>query len=118
MKAYMICPVRNVTPEFMEGIEAERISLVNQGWDVYFPPYDTNQSGVSLEICEQNLNAIKEADAIFFTWDGQSQGCLFDLGIAFALHKDIVPITGRLPRMTNHKSFQNFVFEYNEQWKP
>jgi nucleoside 2-deoxyribosyltransferase len=116
MKCYIICPVRDVTTHFAEGVEAERISLEKQGWDVYYPPRDTKQNRGSLEICEQNLKAIKEADTVFFTWDGRSQGCLFDLGIAFALHKYIFPITGCLPRRIDHKSIQNFVWEYAEQW--
>lgn len=48
-----------------------------------------------------------DADIVHVVWDGQSQGCLFDLGVAFALGKALRPI--ELPAATEGKSFQNMM---------
>ena len=90
MRAFLICPVRehdiHETEEIVRGLEL-------QGWEVHWPPRDTPQTDpIGLEICGANLRAIKVADRIFVVWDGKSQGCLFDLGMAFALGKRITVI--------------------------
>lgn len=72
------------------------------------PPHDTDQQDdTGLRICRDNLQAIKEADVVHIIWDGKSQGSLFDLGVAFALGKRIIPL--ELPPATEGKSFQNMV---------
>lgn len=108
-KAFFICPVRGAsienTMELVEGIESEGLLKV------HWPPRDTNQEDpTGLRICTDNLAAIKEASIVYFMWDGKSQGCLFDLGMAFALGKKVVPVT--MPPLTEGKSFQNMVDEY------
>jgi len=110
MKTFLICPVRGVDPEktrhYVERIESE-------GFDVYWPPRDTNQKDdTGLRICRDNAAAIFSADVVHFVWDGKSQGCLFDLGVAFALGKKIIPID--MPEKTEGKSFQNMVTEWAE----
>lgn len=87
MKAFLICPVRGVNPatqqKWVDQIEAE-------GYRLHWPPRDTDQSDpVGLQICEANTTAIWQADVVFVVWDGKSQGCLFDLGVAFAYSKPI-----------------------------
>jgi nucleoside 2-deoxyribosyltransferase len=115
MKIFMICPVRNATPEMIEGIEAEVAALEAQGHRVYYPARDTNQDDrTGLNICKSNRAAIATADEVHIIWDGQSTGSLFDLGMAFALHKKIVPVVGRFPAMSSGKSFQNMVYDWQE----
>lgn len=85
--------------------------LEADGWQVHFPPRDTNQDDPDgLRICEDNRRAIQEADAIHFVWDGKSQGGLFDLGMAFAYKKKVIPIS--MPELTEGKSFQNMVTKW------
>ena len=108
MKTFLICPVRGHDPEELQDVVNK---LENDGWQVHYPPRDTRQDDpIGFNICEQNYLAIKNADAVHIIWDGKSQGCLFDLGMAFALAKKIIPIS--LPEPTEGKSFQNMV----RQW--
>jgi nucleoside 2-deoxyribosyltransferase len=105
MRSFLICPVRGVDPAtqsaLVRGLEAD-------GFKVHWPPRDTNQDDpVGLRICEDNMRAMRDADVVHVIWDGKSQGCLFDLGMAFALGKKVSPIS--LPAPTEGKSFQNMV---------
>lgn len=105
MRSFLICPVRGQDPEKYRVIVA---SLEADGWMVHWPPRDTQQEDkIGLRICQDNLEFIRQADVVHVIWDGKSQGCLFDLGMAFALKKRIIPI--ELPEFTNGKSFQNMV---------
>jgi hypothetical protein len=105
MKTFLICPVRGKDPATYAAIVAR---LETEGWTVHWPPRDTDQNDpVGLDICTRNRSAIAAADVVHVVWDGQSQGCLFDLGMAFALGKRIVPV--ELPPATTGKSFQNMV---------
>jgi len=105
MKTFLICPVRghdsSETFEIVKGLTLD-------GYIVHWPFRDTDQNDPDgLRICQDNRKAIEEADVVHFVWDGKSTGCLFDLGMAFALRKKIIPIV--MPELTNHKSFQNMV---------
>ncbi len=104
-RTFLICPVRGHDPKECEHIVAK---LTNDGYTVYWPPRDTNQDDdTGLRICQDNMAAIAAADIVHVVWDGNSQGCLFDLGMAFAMGKQVVPIS--LPEATIGKSFQNMV---------
>src|SRR5688500_5583408 len=104
-RTFLICPVRGKPAEFYAGIVAD---LERRGFKVHWPPRDTNQDDpTGLRICRDNAAAIASADVVHVVWDGQSQGCLFDLGVAFALHKRVEPID--LPPASDGKSFQNMV---------
>ena len=110
-KTFLICPVRGWHPKahaaVVEKLEAE-------GYEVHWPPRDTDQSDpIGLRICADNSNAIQRADVVHVLWDGQSQGCLFDLGVAFAHGKKVIPVD--LPPPTEGKSFQNMVRAWAEQ---
>lgn len=108
MKSFLICPVRGKSPEETRDIVNQ---LEQDGHIVHWPHRDTDQSDpIGLRICRDNLAAIKGADVVHVVWDGNSQGCLFDLGMAFSLNKKIIPIS--LPDETPHKSFQNMVREW------
>jgi len=113
---FLIRPVRNCAPEFRASIEAYVAQLETQGHIVHDPPRDTNQNDrTGLRICKDNRAAIEAADEVHFIWDGASQGCLFDLGMAFALRKKVVPVVGMVPRMSKSKSFQNMVYDLAEE---
>jgi nucleoside 2-deoxyribosyltransferase len=108
MKTFLICPVRGHDIKETEEIVAK---LERTGWEVYWPPRDTDQMDITgYRICQDNRRAIEQADAIHFIWDGKSQGCLFDLGMAFVLGKKVIPVA--MPELTDGKSFQNMV----NQW--
>lgn len=104
-RSFLICPVRDVDPAvsraFVTMLEAD-------GWTVHWPTRDTNQDDATgLQICRDNAAAIQAASVVHVIWDGKSQGCLFDLGIAFALNKPIVALS--LPDASFGKSFQNMI---------
>ncbi len=105
MKSFFICPVRGVSADKTRQIVRD---LESSGWKVHWPPRDTDQvDDTGLRICHNNLRAIVRSDAVHVVWDGKSQGTLFDLGMAFALNKKVIPIV--LPEPTEGKSFQNMV---------
>lgn len=102
---FLICPVRGVDPETQRAIVEK---LEAEGYKVHWPPRDTNQDDPDgFRICQDNLTYIRSADVVHVIWDGNSQGCLFDLGMAFALYKHIIPI--ELPPRSEGKSFQNMI---------
>lgn len=104
-RSFLICPVRGVDPA--ESAATVR-TLETAGYSVHWPPRDTDQNDKDgLRICRDNMSAIMAADVVHVMWDGKSQGCLFDLGVAFALHKEIIPL--KLPEQSAEKSFQNMV---------
>jgi hypothetical protein len=112
MKGFLICPVRGVDPKETEGHIKE---LEAQGIDMYWPPRDTNQvdSTGGFNICSANMVAIEEADKVYVVWDGKSQGCLFDLGMAFVMGKDIEIID--IPEKSDDKSFQNMMSYWEDK---
>ena len=110
-----MCPVRNVTPELTERIGREVASLEARGHQVHWPARDTDQVDTTgLRICKDNRNAIETADQIHVIWDGQSQGSLFDLGMAFALRKPVVVVAGGFPERTSGKSIPNVVHDWSQ----
>lgn len=112
-KSFLICPVRGKPPEFYAAIVSD---LEARGFEVHWPPRDTDQiDDTGLRICRDNASAIAAADVVHVVWDGQSQGCLFDLGVAFALNKVIDPI--ELPVATEGKSFQNMMRAWAKERK-
>jgi nucleoside 2-deoxyribosyltransferase len=107
-KTFLIAPVRSVDLDTFSAVVSE---LKKKGWGVYWPAHDTDQNDpTGYRICQDNLAAIEAADAVHVIWDGKSQGCLFDLGMAFALGKPVFPI--QLPEPTEGKSFQNMIMEW------
>ena len=85
---FLISPVRGADMSALAKV-VERLEV--DGWSVYWPARDTNQSDESgLRICRDNLNAIARSAYVHVVWDGASQGVLFDLGRAFALDKPVV----------------------------
>lgn len=111
MNIFLICPVRG---HEMQETEAIVEHYEKNGNSVHWPPRDTDQNDeTGLRICRDNAKAIANADVVAVVWDGKSQGCLFDLGIAFALQKRIIPIS--LPELTDVKSFQNMISAWSKE---
>ena len=111
-KTFLICPIRGVGQSdnmvFVAQLEA-------YGYEVYYPARDTDQEDeTGIHICFDNESAIRQADYVHFVWDGKSQGCLFDLGMAFAMRKKIIVL--HTPPPSEGKSFQNMVREYENRY--
>jgi nucleoside 2-deoxyribosyltransferase len=115
VKAFLICPVRNSEAEDYEEVVNQIEAL---GFTLHFPLRDTEQhdhTGSGYRICEENRAAIEASDVIFVVWDGESQGSLFDLGMAFALRKRVIGLD--LPESSGGKSFQNMIRFMEEKQK-
>jgi len=89
MKIFIICSVRGATEEYKNKLEDYVKSLEHYGFDVHLPHIDTDQSNSGLQICEDNLSAIRRSDQIHIFYSSKSQGTHFDMGMAFALDKEI-----------------------------
>jgi len=123
MKVFVIAPVRNISQDFKNRVEAFINSLETkydkEQLNIHYPLRDTDQEDQTggYIICSDNLKALKEADIICVSWDGKSQGCLFDLGMAFALDKPIFIIPDCFPERTGGKSFANMVRYWEDKYK-
>ncbi len=107
---FVIRPIRDISDELKLQIDSIIESYQADGYKIYDPLTMTNQKDkYGLRICEDNRQAIRDSDVVLFLWDGKSQGCLFDLGMAFALMKPIRIDERALPPKTDHKSFQNMI---------
>lgn len=112
MRAFLICPVRG---HDMQETEQVVESLERAGYEVYWPHRDTDQTDtVGLDICKANRAAILKADVVFVVWDGESKGCLFDLGMAFAFGKSVRVIEVP-PIVTGQKSFQAMMDAWEDE---
>ena len=67
--------------------------LRHQGHEVHYPPDDAPQDDPTGEaICRTHRDAMDLAHEVHVFWDVQSKGSHFDLGMAYALRKRIVPV--------------------------
>ena len=103
MKAYLICSVRNLSPEEKEAID-KAIAPLREKYDLYVP-YEEEQDIDGHLICERNKEAVMEADVVFVWWNPKSEGSVFDFGMCYALGKNFV-VLNPIER-TPHKSFSN-----------
>jgi hypothetical protein len=93
LKVYIICPVRNAILQQTEGIGAYVAGLRREGHAVHFPVTDVPQDDpTGAAICRAHLAAMRDADEVHVFWDVSSFGSHFDLGMAYALGKRIVPV--------------------------
>ena len=57
-----------------------------------------------------------KAEQVHIAYDGKSTMSLFDAGMAFALGKPLVPITGYFPNIkSNGKCFSNMIWAWNSE---
>lgn len=129
-KVFLISPVRNIQDNLdqMEKIRAYVENLENHGINVHWPIRDTKQDGdpIGVRICRDNMLAMILADEIhvWYFEDGgfkQSTGSLFDLGIAFLLHKilgkKIILANPQRVKQTDHKSYENVLLKISGNYR-
>lgn len=110
---FLICPVRDATTEQKEAMSAYITKLEKAGKKVYYPAHDTNQiDNVGFRICSDNRDAIISSKEIHIFWDKNSQGSLFDLGMAFALDKPLFIVNKDMGIKTEAKSFSNMILAW------
>lgn len=98
MNIYIICAVRNATPERVAEIREYAEYQRALGHRVHFPPDDAPQDDPTGKmICRTHLAAMRAADQVHVFWDVKSSGSHFDLGMAYALGIPIVPIACEQP---------------------
>jgi hypothetical protein len=114
---FLICPVRNATDEQKQKMKDYIFELESTGKTVYYPDRDTDQTddGIGFRICADNKNAINNSKEVHIFWDKNSQGSLFDLGMAFALRKPLTLVNISGIEITSNKSFSNMVLEWNRR---
>ncbi|MFA4971832.1 MAG: nucleoside 2-deoxyribosyltransferase [bacterium] len=106
MRIYIICPVRKANAE--DIVEQKRVvgRLRVDGHAVYWPPEDAPQEDpTGLAIVESECEAIRDADIVCVLQWRETQGQVFDLGMAVALGKPILVV--KPPETTEHKSYAN-----------
>lgn len=70
----------------------EALKLEKQLGQCYIPGRDTLQDHGD-NILKANLKAMMQSDKeVYVIWDGGSMGTLFDMGMAYALSKVIIPV--------------------------
>lgn len=115
MKIFLICPVRNASEEQKEKLMQYIVDLEKQGHEVYYPARDTDQNdNIGYRICTDNKKAIRKSHIVHLFWDKNSQGSLFDLGMAFALGKSLKIVNLETLEITPVKSFANMVKKWAE----
>ena len=92
---YIICPVRNITKEQKEEIDAYIRLLELSGESVFYPLRDAPQNDESgLKICKAEAAAIKKSRRIDIFWDVTSLGSHLNMGMAFIENKKMKLVKG------------------------
>jgi len=87
-KIFLICPVRNASPEITEQINAYVAARETEGYEVHWPARDTNQDDKhGWEICTTNFRAMQAAGDVHVWYDPTSFGSIWDLGMLYALQR-------------------------------
>jgi len=93
MRYYAICPVRNATEKQLRMMQEVVDQVREQGHHVHYPPTDVDQNcPTGLTICAAHLKAMRECDAVLLFYAESSGGSKFDLGMAYALDKPVIPL--------------------------
>ena len=90
-KIFLICPVRNATDEQRKWIEDFVHDKYSEGYTIHAPHLHTRQTDLfgGYAICKQNAEAVASSKEIAIYYDQSSTGSVFDLGVAYALHKPL-----------------------------
>ena len=90
-KIFLICPVRNATEEQKKWIEEFVAQKYKEGYLIHAPHLHTVQTDLfgGYAICRQNAEAVASSQEIDIYYDQSSTGSVFDLGVAYALHKPL-----------------------------
>lgn len=115
-RIFIIGPVRAAKEDERKFLENYVSELESQGHEVYLPQRDTSQDDSSgLRICSDNRKAIRACDEVHIYLNTNSQGSLFDFGMAFMADKPVVLIN-KIDRVP-HKDFRNVALDLDEQYK-
>lgn len=90
-KIFLICPVRNATEKDKKWIESFVEEAYNNGINIHAPHLHTVQTDLfgGYTICKQNEEAVATSNEIDIYYDKSSTGSVFDLGVAYTLHKPL-----------------------------
>ena len=90
-KIFLICPVRNATDEQRKWIEDFAREKQYDGYTIHAPHLHTRQIDLfgGYAVCKQNAEAVASSQEIDIYYDQSSTGSVFDLGVAYALHKPL-----------------------------
>jgi hypothetical protein len=116
-KVFIICPVRDATPEVDKEIREYIKELEDKNHEVHYPPRDTNQNDpIGVNICTENMMAIMNADEVHIYWTEYSTGSLFDFGMAFLARKPI-KLINKVEATDGKKSFNNVLKELDRRYE-
>lgn len=110
MKIFIICSVRGADSTYLKKLNGYAKYLEDDGHKVHLPPRNTRQDAKGIDICKQNMEAIRNADQVHVFYSPDSQGTHFDLGVAFALKKKIIVVES--VQYINGKSFSRMLVEW------
>lgn len=110
-KIFLICPVRNATPEQRKWIENFVYEKYNNGYIIHAPHLHTRQSDLfgGYAICKQNALAVATSNEINIYYDQTSTGSVFDLGVAYALNKPLVLLNKEQIEFNDNNAIDNIV---------
>ena len=109
--AYVICPVREVTPEEKRIIDDYVNIIESEGCKTHYPLRDVNQiEPIGLRILTEHRDAMKNVTKTIAYWNGRSQGSFFDLGMSFMSEKPFSLMNLNVNFSENEMS--QFVFSY------
>ncbi len=91
-KIFLICPVRDASPKQKKWIEDYVAKRTSEGYIIHAPHLHTRQVDLfgGYAICTENAHALATSSEIDIYYDQKSTGSVFDLGVAYALHKPLV----------------------------
>ncbi|MCQ1779398.1 PfkB family carbohydrate kinase [Neorhizobium galegae] len=89
-RIYLAGPFRETGQRML--IDDARVHLRGLGMDVFSPIHDIGPGGAEL-VVRQDLDAIRQCDAVFAILNGSSPGTVFEVGYARALGKPVFCVT-------------------------
>jgi hypothetical protein len=105
-KIYILCPVTVADKKQKERLSSYVAFLEDQGYEVYYPARDTDQSLKAQEKFYKNTVAMIDADEVHIFYDDHSLGSHSDIGIVYFLKnfwkgkkKKVVVVEARLSRV-------------------
>ena len=118
-KIFLICPVRNATEEQRKWIENFTKERINEGYRIHAPHLHTRQTDLfgGYAICMQNAEAVATSEEIDIYYDQTSTGSVFDLGVAYALHKPLKLLNSEDIKFNNEDAIDKIIksWPYNKE---
>lgn len=90
-KIFLISPVRYLSDDKKLFIDGYANKKKNEGYNIHVPYLNTRQTDLfgGYAICKQNALAMASSSEVDIYYDKDSFGSVFDLGVAYALHKPL-----------------------------